>query len=200
MKKRIKGVSDLSYIHTGTIDNKIPLMFVDGSAVYKQFTSKYITHKKGFFILAPSGSGKTYFIERQKQMHWFDGDTLWELTNAHPAGFWWLEGGKTIHEIDVRSDVITMQAKKLGLWLIGASNSDLEPDAIVLPHWSTHKRYITNRQKGVYDGGATIDRLQGVLHHRKLIKQWAKKGVPEFRSVDEAVKYLTEKYNKGLSG
>jgi len=51
-------------------------MFVDGPAFYKKFAQEFITHKKGFFIMAPSGAGKTYFIDRQKEKHWMDGDTL----------------------------------------------------------------------------------------------------------------------------
>lgn len=166
-------------------------MFTDGSATFKKFTDKYITHKKGFFIIAPSGSGKTYFIERQKENHWMDGDTLWEDTNAHPKGYWWLESGKVLDEIDQRSDFITVEAKKLGLWIIGASNNWLKPDAIVLPHWSTHKKYIKDRERlDNYDGGATSNRLSQVLGHRRWIRKWAKQGVPVFKSVQEAAEYL----------
>ena len=60
----------------GTLDLRTPLMFVDGPAFYKKFAQEFITHKKGFFIMAPSGAGKTYFIDRQKEKHWMDGDTL----------------------------------------------------------------------------------------------------------------------------
>lgn len=177
-------------VHFGTIDPKTPLIFSDGTEVYKKFAKEHITHKKGFFIMAPSGSGKTYFIERQKEKHWLDGDSLWEITNAHPKGEWWLWEGEAIDEIDQRSDVITVQAKKLGFWIIGASNFWLKPDAIVLPHWSTHKKYIMDREKNNYDGGAKSDRLGQVLGHRKWIRQWAKKGVPVFNSVAEATNYL----------
>lgn len=65
----------------------------------------------------------------------------------------------------------------------------LQPDAIVLPNWSTHKKYIKDREKNNYDGGATSNKLQRVLNHRRWIKRWVKKGVPEFKSVQEAVEY-----------
>ncbi len=77
---------DMSNVHWGTLDPKTPLKFADGSSVYKKFLKKYIRHRRGFFILAPSGTGKTYFIERQAKKHWLDGDELWESTNAHPHG------------------------------------------------------------------------------------------------------------------
>ncbi|MBI4276500.1 hypothetical protein HY629_01530, partial [Candidatus Uhrbacteria bacterium] len=132
---------DLTHVHFGTIPFKTPLMFADGSAVYKRCAKEYIAHTRGFFIIAPSGAGKTYFLERQKEKHWLDGDTLWEATNAHPRGLWWLESLEVIDAIDQRSDIITAQAKRLGFWIIGASNNWLKPDAVVLPPWPTHARY-----------------------------------------------------------
>lgn len=177
-------------IHTGALDFKTPLIFADGTKVYDEFKKNHITHKKGFFIMAPSGAGKTYFVNHQKEQHWMDGDKLWETTNAHPKGAWWTESFDIIDEIDMRSDFITLQAKKLGFWIIGASNNWLKPDAIVLPHWSTHKKYIRTREKENYDGGATSDRLSQVLFHRRWINKWTKKGVPKFKSVKEAAEFL----------
>lgn len=185
-------------VHFGKLDFKTPLMFADGSALYKKFAQESTPHKKGFFIMAPSGAGKTYFIERQKEKHWIDGDSLWEATNAHPKGEWWL-WGELIDEIDSRSDFITREAKKLGFWIIGASNNWLKPDAIVLPHWSTHKKYIITREKNNYDGGATSDRLSQVLGHRKWIRKWAKKGVPVFKSVREAADFIANSYSASLT-
>lgn len=168
-----------------------PLIFADGSTFYEEFAKEYITHKRGLFILAPSGSGKTHFISRQKEKHWLDGDALWEASNAHPKGAWWLESLEVINEIDQRSDVITAQAKKLGFWILGASNNWLKPDAIVLPHWSTHKRYIQAREQTHYDGGATSKDFKQVLGHRQWIRLWARRGVPVFQSIQEAVAHLT---------
>src|SRR3989339_1217146 len=111
----------------------VPLIFTDGSSVYAKLTKEYITHKKGFFIMAPSGAGKTYFIKNQKEKHWIDGDDLWKAAKAHPKDGWWLEKISLIDEIDQRCDVITVQAKKLGFWIMGASNYWLKPDAIVIP-------------------------------------------------------------------
>ena len=177
-------------VHSGSLNLKTPLIFADGSSVYKKFAREFITHKRGFFIMAPSGAGKTHFINNQKKKHWMDGDALWEETKAHPKGAWWLEPLDTIDEIDQRCDVVTVQAKKLGFWIMGASNNWLKPDAIVLPNWSTHKKYIRFREMNDYDGGAKSDRLSQVLGHRRWIKQWVKKGVPEFKSIEEATNYL----------
>ena len=163
-----------------------PIIFADGTEFYKKLAEKYIPHTRGFFILAPSGSGKTYYINSQKEKHWIDGDELWMAANAHPDNAWWTAGdaATSLREVDFRSDVITYQAKKLGFWIMGASNLWLRPDAIVLPDWEQHKKYIASRQQGNYDGGATTDKLQQVIHHRERIKQHAETEMPAFRSLD----------------
>lgn len=178
----------------GLIPQNSPLIFADGTDAYKKLAQKYITHKKGYFILAPSGSGKTHFVNNQKEKHWIDGDNLWEAAFAHPAGPWWIEPISVTDEIDQRSDVITVQAKKLGFWIVGSANNWLKPDAVVIPHWSTHKKYIKNRESNNYDGGATSERFAQVLHHRNWIMKWTKKGVPRFKSMEEAVGYLENEY------
>jgi hypothetical protein len=157
-------------------------MFADGTEVYKKFADKYITHSKGFFVLAPSGTGKTHYIKSQSEKHWIDGDELWMATNAHPNNAWWTTGdaSSSLREVDFRSDLITLQAKKLGFWVMGASNLWLRPDAIVIPDWEQHKQFIAKREQNNYDGGATTDRLQQVINHRERIQRHAKSDVPEF--------------------
>jgi len=186
-------------VHWGNLDSKTPLMFSDGTDVYNKLAQKYITHKQGFFILTPSGAGKTYFTEGQQEPHWMDADELWENTNAHPKGPWWLSSVSELIEIEQKSDIITMQAKKLGFWILGSMGDFLKPDAIVLPHWSTHKKYILSRGNSTaeeYDGGATADDFDQVRRHRKRIAQWQKHGVPKFTSAQDATEYLVKKYKQ----
>lgn len=178
------------------LPQKTPIMFSDGTKIFKRFAKEYICHKKGFFIMAPSGVGKTHYVNNQKEKHWIDGDVIWEATNAHPRGSWWLKPNEYIDFLDQRSDIITAQAKKLGLWIMGASNYWLTPDAIVIPDWKTHVSYIKNREQNNYDGGATLDRLDQVKGHRKWILQWVKKGVPRFNSIDDATNYLFKIYKR----
>lgn len=172
------------------LDFTTPLIFTDGTDYWNKVTEEYIVHQKGFFILGPSGVGKTHFIKNQTESHWIDGDKIWASTNASPAGEWWLRSGDDIGVIDSRSDIMTAQAKKLGLWIMGASNYWLKPDAIVVPHWSTHQKYIRHREQHNYDGGAKSDAFKQVLGHRQWIMKYAKQGVPQFTSVEQAVNYL----------
>lgn len=166
-----------------------PLVFSDGTKVYNELAKVYKTHSVGYYILAPSGAGKTHFVNSQEEKHWIDGDLLWMSANAHPDGTWWLEGIDKIQEIARRSDVITEQAKQLGFWVIGADKDTIVPDAIVIPPWDIHKKYIAAREKRNYDGGATSADFGQVLGHRKWIEESCA-GVPKFESVKEAADYL----------
>lgn len=183
-------------MNTKRLNGNTPIAFTDGSTVYEKLAKNYITHKKGFFILAPSGAGKTYFVNNQTDKHWVDGDKLWEATGAHPDVAWWTMDPDVINEVDQRSDIITVQAKKLGFWIMGASNFWLKPDAIVIPPWDTHKKYIKHREETAYDGGALTKDLKQVQSHRKVILKWAEQGVPKFKSIPEADDYFKSLINK----
>ena len=166
--------------------------FCDGHNIFDKFIDVNIIHKSGYFILAPSGSGKTYFVQHQTKKDWIDGDVLWEATNAAPKNIpWWTMGIAITDVVDQRSDIITLQAKKLGLWIIGASNNWLKPDAIVIPDWETHKKYIKNREAQNYDGGATSGDYTQVLKHREWMLNRSKLlKIPLFNEIVTAANYL----------
>lgn len=176
-----------------------PLVFTDGTAFYKNLAKEYITHKKGYFILGPSGVGKSHYYRNQKEgeKHWIDADRLWRWTRAMPKGTWWEKGGSVIENVESKCDIITEEAKKMGFWLIGSANRWLIPDAVVVPHWKTHLKFIKKRELN-FDGGArsTPEDLARLKRHRKEILLWTKKGVPKFNSVEEAIKFLEDKYKK----
>lgn len=168
----------------------IPVIFADGTEAYDSLAQTYTQHDSGRFILAPSGSGKSYFVNNQAAKNWVDGDHLWVTTGADYSNDEWNESFEDIMEINARSDVITHQAKKQGFWVIGSSNLFLQPDAIVIPEWETHLKYISSRETGNYDGGATTDDLDGLKAHIQWIKEtWTNK-VPFFNSIEDAVKFL----------
>lgn len=175
------------------LNDNTPLIFSDGTEVYQKLAKQYTTHKVGYYILAPSGAGKTYFIDSQVTKDWIDGDTLWMATNAHPQGEWWLKSLSEINEVERRSDVITTEAKKLGFWVMGTDCYSIIPDAVVIPDWTIHKGYIQCRESNEYDGGATSKQFEGVLRSRKYMESFAEKGVPIYKSIDEAVTYLAQK-------
>ncbi len=94
--------------------------------------------------------------------------------------------------IDARCDVITQEAKKLGFWIVGASNNWLKPDAIVVPDKETHKAWIAHREENNYDGGATSDKFSQVESHIAWMLKWEEQGVPRFETVQAAAEYLAK--------
>lgn len=182
----------------GLLSPDTPLIFADGTSFYKKLAEEYIVHKTGFFILGPSGVGKSHYYRNQKQgeKHWIDADRVWRWSRAMPKGAWW-EKQELIKDVESKCDIVTHEAKKMGFWLIGSANNWLRPDAIVIPHWKTHVKFIKKRELN-FDGGArsTPKELAQVQRHRREILSWAKKGVPKFNSVEEAVNYLTQKMPK----
>ncbi len=175
------------------LEQNTPIVFTDGSSIYDKLKHEYITHEKGFFIYGPSGVGKTYYIKHQKEKHWIDGDVLWEACRAFPKGDWWNLSGEEIDVIERRADVITEQAKKLGFWIIGASSVNMVPDAIVIPDFETHFKYIKYREEHDYDGGIKSDDVEKIKRNREYYSRFKDFGVPIFTSVDEAVLYLQKK-------
>jgi len=172
------------------LEQNTPIIFTDGSKVYNELKQKYITHEKGLFIYGPSGVGKTYYINHQKVNNWIDGDVLWGACNAFPKGDWWNLSGEDIDTIERRADVITEQAKRLGFWIIGASSVNMIPDAIVIPDFETHIKYIKYREEHNYDGGIKSDNIEKIKINREYYSRFKENGVPIFTSVDEAVLYL----------
>lgn len=171
-------------------DESTPLIFTDGSKVYDELKQTYTTHKKGYFIYGPSGIGKTHFVNNQKIKNWIDGDVLWNASHAFPYGEWWNLSGDEMDKIERRADVITEEAKKLGFWIIGASSVNVIPDAVVIPDFETHLKYIKDRESNNYDGGIKSDNLEKIKENRKYFSRFQKNGVPIFKSVEEAVAYI----------
>lgn len=171
-------------------DESTPLVFSDGTEIYNDLKKEYNTHSKGYFIYGPSGVGKTYFINNQKVKNWIDGDLLWAAAKSFPTGDWWNWSGEEIDIIERRADVITEQAKRLGFWIIGASSVNVIPDAIVIPDFETHLKYIKYRENNNYDGGIKSDDLEKIKRNRIYFSRFKENGVPIFKSVDEAVYFL----------
>lgn len=188
-------MNDNYFLGNELLEQNTPVVFTDGTKIYDELKQKYNTHKKGLFIYGPSGIGKTYYVKNQKEMNWIDGDVLWEACNAFPKGDWWNLPGEEIDRIERRADVITEQAKELGFWIIGASSVNMVPDAIVIPDFETHLKYIKYREEHNYDGGIKSDDIEKIKRNREYFSRFQKYGVPIFTSVDEAVLYLQDKAN-----
>lgn len=190
--KNVKNVD--KWYYENLYSEETPLVFSDGTEIYNRLKKTYKTHEKGYFIYGPSGVGKTYFVEHQKEKNWIDGDVLWSAAKAFPNTDWWNFSGEEIDAVERRTDVITEQAKKLGFWIIGASSVGVIPDAIVMPDLETHVKYIKYRENHNYDGGMKGDDLEKIKRNREYYLRFS--GVPVFTSVCEAVSYLEHRLDK----
>lgn len=172
-----------------------PVIFTEGEDFYEDLSKKYIKHEKGFFILSPSGAGKTYFCTNQEEPHWIDGDLLWCDAKAQPPVEyeWWNKGEHVIDRVQQRCDVVTADAVDRGFWILGSVNYWLKPDAIVIPEIDTLMTQIKNREENGYDGGLKSEHYEQLILHIGIIRDWRLKyGVPEFKSMNEAVESLTQ--------
>lgn len=167
--------------------------------VFDRFAKETIPHTRGYYILAPSGSGKTHYVQHQKERHWIDGDDLWTATGAEPDYEWWNASSKVIWKIEEACDHVTEEAKKRGLWIIGASQATIVPDAIVLPPREKNIAFIKARQEGKYDGGYTTDNLDQLDSDRTAALKLAKeRSIPVFASIEEAHEYISAKHVRAL--
>lgn len=172
------------------MDIQTPIIFADGTNTFDKLKSEYLVHERGLFILASSGSGKSHYVSSQEAKHWIDGDVFWPLTGADPLHDEWEDDFEVVMEVNSRCDVMTYQAKKQGLWIIGSSNNWLRPDAVVILEKDKQRKFIQSRQKNNYDGGATEEDFENVQRHNSFIRQWVDRGVPLFSKIDEATSYF----------
>ena len=174
--------------------SKVPVVFTDGSKVYEELAKEYIRHDSGLFILAPSGTGKTYFVESQVDKNWIDGDVVWPLTGADFSDDDWNFSPMQVDEINARCDVVTHELRKLGFWVMGSSNKFLKPDAIVIPEWEQHIAMVQKREDSdKFDGGAKPKDHANLKNHIESIKKkWPKEKVPYFKSIEAAVDFLSK--------
>ncbi len=108
---------------------------------------------------------------------------MWAATKAFPSNDWWNLSGEEIDAIERRADVITEQVQKLGFWIIGASSVNMVPNAIVMPDFYTHLKYIQYRENHNYDGGMKSDDLEKIKRNREYFVRFQSSGVPIFKSV-----------------
>jgi len=175
--------------------NLDPVIFCGGEDFFDNLAKKYKTHQKGLFIMTPSGAGKTYFCKRQSEPDWLDGDEVLIASGAQPKveDKWWDQGVPVIERVEQRCDVITQQCVDRGFWIMNSINFWLKPDAIVIPEWDVLVSNIHKRQKsGNYVGGLTDSHHEQLKISIRIISEWnTKHGVPQFKSIKEAIEHLT---------
>ncbi|PIR98166.1 MAG: hypothetical protein COT89_00425 [Candidatus Colwellbacteria bacterium CG10_big_fil_rev_8_21_14_0_10_42_22] len=176
------------------MSNLDSVIYTDGREFFKELEEKYIKHDRGLFILTPSGAGKTYYCKNQEVQNWIDGDEIYFETKAEPPveSKWWDKGYQVINRVEQRCDVITAQVVDRGFWIMGSINHWLKPDAIVLPPISTLMERVKVRENNEYVGGLKEEHMDQMIQHMGIIRNWlVEYGVPEYKSIEEAVESLT---------
>ena len=167
-------------------DIKSKFMFTSGKRKYNSIDKKYKCHKKGYYILAPPGSGKSYYIRHLdgEKKDWLDADilcnacnTCWHLNKKNPV---------ELRLNYLRNEYIIEQSRALGYRILGSLFwEDIKPDAIVMPDYKDHKKLFQKRN----DINLTF-----IKKIRSLILKLAKKKkVKVFKTIPEAIKYCERK-------
>jgi hypothetical protein len=165
-------------------DIKSKFMFTSGKNVYVKYNKNYKTHKKGYVILSPPGSGKTTFVKNQiGKRDWIDQDDLFK-----DLGVNWQLNKKNDKEFKLnylRADYMSEQSKLLGYRIIGSLFWEYVPDAIVIIPLKLHKKYVSKRKDLNLKTVMTIGDF--------LLKQSKKHKIPVFDNIVDAVNYLENK-------
>ena len=159
------------------------LKFTDGSNVYNDFDNEYNQHKKGFVILAPSGTGKTTFVNNQIgiKKNWIDTDILFGPKSLNID---WMNSKNKVEEklSYLRADYMLEQSKLYGYRIIGSLFYKYKADAIVLIPLNKHIEYVKLRED------LDIDKVKEL---RKTMAYHAHDlNIPIFNTIISAIEYL----------
>ena len=131
-------------------------------------------------ILAPPGSGKSFFVEHQpSSSFWIDQDVFlsqigWDL-------------GKGCYDQDklLEADQILTKEKKQGRHIIGSIFWDYIPDAVVLLPLEIHQQYVSLRPDLSWNQ---------VVNVREFLEAHiTQHNIPRFSSIQEAVDFCEKK-------
>ena len=130
--------------------------------------------RSGKVILAPSGTGKTTWIQSNPEMGWEDADILFKQSPDFEATANEEEREKHYKEIDIKLEIEKQKGKRI----LSSLFWDYIPDAIVIPDESIHKIYVSNRSDLSW---VKVKRLRSYMETIDA---------PKFKTIDEAVRYV----------
>ena len=134
-------------------------------------------------MLAPPGSGKTYFVDNQPEhaRHWIDQDDLFSA-----LGFVWSDAETDPQAFQAqyeRADTLSSNVKAHGFRILGSLFWDFPgTDAIVLIPEQQHRAYVASRTDLSWD---RVEKIRSVLR-----EQAARNGISIFDSLEEAIAFI----------
>jgi len=170
---------------------------------WKQLTETYLNtlkqppvNQQGASIIMPSGSGKSYYIEKQNVKDEFiDCDPLTWFANAQPhrsnsCAWNWDDHLKIIC---LQVDQVVSLAKKRRYWVMGATWWDgAQIDAIVILDEKEHRKRLKNKSDPFPDDfyDTTVKRLKVQLR-----KESETYGIRIFGTIPDCVEYIRKHFN-----
>ena len=124
---------------------------------------KIALHKRGKIVFAPPGSGKSYFVKKNK--NWVDVDVVADELSLHTER-WAQQRHRKKAEHYKTIDLWLESMKNVGFNVLGSLYWDYVPDVIVMISEDTHKKYVENREDLTWDE---------VQRNRDWLLQFAKK-------------------------
>ncbi len=163
-------------------------------------TTKDSYHWHGRSIIMPSGSGKSYFVEKQSKMEFLDADPILWAVGAMPpptgkgknlSGLSWDKDGD---EIMKRCDKVTRLLKQKNLWIMGATWWNIKlVDAVVILPKELNKKYL-DAKDDAFDDDYYEKELAPYI--KNILRPEAKKNnVPIFKSIGKVVDHIKKENN-----
>lgn len=135
-------------------------------------------HDKGFVIIAPPGSGKSFWV-RKHQKDWVDADEIFKDLGIHTKEWHSTKHTEKEEEKHYRvCDQYLSIMKRAGLKIIGSLFWEYKADAIVLIDKNTHKSYVNKRNDLEWK---SVEEIATFL--KKFSK---KKAIPVYTTIDDA--------------
>ena len=173
---------------------------------YKEQTNQYLNKlqqppqsQRGASIIMPSGSGKSYYIDRQKNKDEFiDCDPLTWITNAQPhrsnsCPWNWDEHLKIIC---LQVDQVVAIAKSRRFWVMGATWwSGKQIDAIVILEEQIHRKRFKNKTDPFSDSYFN-NTIKNVIE--MLEEEIRKYQIPKFDTIEGCVNFIRQNYTISL--
>ena len=161
------------------------------------YLSKHATkdsyHWQGRSVIMPSGSGKSYYVQKQNKTEWLDADPIMWAVGAMPppngkdrSGLTWEKDGDDIMK---RCDKVTELLKKKRLWVMGATWWDIKKvDAIVVLPKALNKKFLAAKENAFADDYYEKE-LEPYIKNT-LLPQAKKESIAVHSSIESLVKYI----------
>ena len=129
---------------------------------------------QGKVILAPSGTGKSTWIENHPGSGWEDADILFDQSTHFEEEATYEQRKRHYMEIDKKLEQARQEGKKVMSGLFW----NFVPDAIVIPDETLHRQYVAKRKDLPW---------KRAKQTRKYLQRI---NAPKFKTIDEAVDFL----------